>query len=163
MPDDDETADKYVLADEKFLAAGFDWYELSNWSKPGSQCRHNMAYWNGDNWWGAGPGAHSHIDGRRFWNVKHPNAYKEKMASTGNPMHEQEILDPHAIKSEATMLQIRLREGISSDGLGAEVSTKLQGYVDGGFLDPIAWKGGRVVLTRTGRLIADRIVREILF
>jgi oxygen-independent coproporphyrinogen-3 oxidase len=163
MPDDDETADKYLLADEKFLAAGFDWYELSNWSKPGSQCRHNMAYWNGDNWWGAGPGAHSHINGRRFWNVKHPNAYKEKMASTGNPMHEQEILDAQAIKSEATMLQIRLREGISTDGLDSTVLTNIQGYVDGGFLDPIARKGGRVVLTRTGRLIADRIVREILF
>jgi putative oxygen-independent coproporphyrinogen III oxidase len=92
MPDDDQTADKYLMADEKFSAAGFDWYELSNWSKPGSESRHNMAYWNGDNWWGIGAGAHSHIDGRRFWNVKHPAAYAKKLAESGNPMQEEEIL-----------------------------------------------------------------------
>jgi len=100
MPDDDETADKYVLADAKFGAAGLNWYELSNWSKAGSESRHNLAYWNGDNWWGAGPGAHSHIDGRRWWNVKHPTAYKEKISSGQSPMHEEEVLNDEQKNSE---------------------------------------------------------------
>ena len=77
--DDDLVADKYLIADKAFKEAGFEWYELSNWSKPGSESKHNMAYWNGDNWWGAGPGAHSHLNGKRFWNVKHPNLYKERI------------------------------------------------------------------------------------
>ncbi len=162
MPDDDETADKYLLADERFEAAGFSWYELSNWSKPGSQSRHNMAYWLGTNWWGAGPGAHSHLDGRRFWNVKHPNAYKERILSTGNPMAEEELLTEAAKQSESVMLRIRLREGISAAAFGSDVVLRLSDYVAQGYLDESGWSQGRVVLTRTGRLIADRIVREIV-
>jgi oxygen-independent coproporphyrinogen-3 oxidase len=162
MPDDDETADKYLLADERFEAAGLRWYELSNWSKPGSQSRHNMAYWLGTNWWGAGPGAHSHLDGRRFWNVKHPNAYKERILSTGNPMAEEELLTDEAKQSESVMLRIRLREGISAEAFGADVVLRLADYVAQGYLDESGWSQGRVVLTRTGRLIADRIVREIV-
>ncbi len=162
MPDDDETADKYLLADERFEAAGFSWYELSNWSKPGSQSRHNMAYWLGTNWWGAGPGAHSHLDGRRFWNVKHPNAYKERFLSTGNPMAEEELLTEAAKQSESVMLRIRLREGISAAAFGSDVVLRLSDYVAQGYLDESGWSQGRVVLTRTGRLIADRIVREIV-
>ena len=162
MPDDDETADKYLLADERFEAAGFSWYELSNWSKPGSQSRHNMAYWLGTNWWGAGPGAHSHLDGRRFWNVKHPNAYKERILSTGNPMAEEELLTEAAKQSESVMLRIRLREGISAAAFGSDVVLRLADYVAQGYLDESGWSQGRVVLTRTGRLIADRIVREIV-
>ena len=162
MPDDDETADKYLLADERFEAEGFTWYELSNWSKPGSQSRHNMAYWLGTNWWGAGPGAHSHLDGRRFWNVKHPNAYKERILSTGNPMAEEELLTEAAKQSESVMLRIRLREGISAAAFGSDVVLRLSDYVAQGYLDESGWSQGRVVLTRTGRLIADRIVREIV-
>ena len=162
MPDDDETADKYLLADEKFTAAGFDWYELSNWSKPGSQSRHNLAYWNGDNWWGAGAGAHSHIDGRRFWNVKHPAAYAQRVEESGNPMQEQEILTPSQARSEEIMLQIRLAAGISKNSLSEEEQRVLTTFLQGGFLVRSAWERGAVVLSTTGRLIADRIVREIL-
>jgi oxygen-independent coproporphyrinogen-3 oxidase len=162
MPDDDQTADKYLMADERFTKAGFDWYELSNWSKAGSHSRHNMSYWQNANWWGAGPGAHSHINGRRFWNVKHPNAYKEKLLTSGNPMQGEEILDSDAMHSEKVMLQIRLREGISLEGFDEALLHTLGEYLAGGFLEPSAWQSGRVVLTRTGRLIADRIVREIL-
>ena len=162
MPDDDETADKYLLADEKFTAAGFDWYELSNWSKPGSQSRHNLAYWNGDNWWGAGAGAHSHIDGRRFWNVKHPAAYAQRVEESGNPMQEQEILTPSQARSEEIMLQIRLAAGISKSSLSEEEQRVLTTFLQGGFLVRSAWERGAVVLSTTGRLIADRIVREIL-
>ncbi len=162
MPDDDQTADKYLMADEKFTAAGFDWYELSNWSKPGSACRHNIAYWNGDNWWGAGAGAHSHIDGRRFWNVKHPAAYTQKVIESGNPMQEQEILTADEARSEEIMLQIRLATGIPLSSLSPNEQRSLPGFLADGYLLGPAWEGGSVILSQTGRLIADRIVREIL-
>ena len=162
MPDDDQTADKYLMADEKFTAAGFDWYELSNWSKPGSECRHNIAYWNGDNWWGAGAGAHSHIDGRRFWNVKHPAAYTQKVIESGNPMQEQEILTADEARSEEIMLQIRLATGIPLSSLSPNEQRSLPSFLADGYLLGPAWEGGSVILSQTGRLIADRIVREIL-
>lgn len=162
MPDDDQTADKYLLADEKFTAAGFDWYELSNWSRPGSQSRHNLAYWNGDNWWGAGAGAHSHIDGRRFWNVKHPAAYTQKVLEAGNPMQEEEILTVEQARSEEIMLQIRLATGIARATLSEREESSLSDFLNGGYLVRESWERGSVVLSKTGRLIADRIVREIL-
>ena len=162
MPDDDETADKYLLADEKFIQAGFDWYELSNWSKPGSECRHNLAYWNGDNWWGLGAGAHSHVDGRRFWNVKHPAAYTQKVVESGNPMHDQEILTPEEARSEEIMLQIRLASGLSRNALSESEGKSLPTFLADGYLLPEAWENGHIVLSKTGRLMADRIVREIL-
>jgi oxygen-independent coproporphyrinogen-3 oxidase len=162
MPDDDETADKYLLADEKFKAAGLDWYELSNWSKPGSESKHNLAYWNGANWWGAGPGAHSHIDGKRWWNVKHPTAYKEKISSGQTPMHDQEELTREEKTSERIMLEIRLARGIDSKTLTAEQISTLEGFKNQGHLLEDSWASGRIVLSTSGRLIADRIVREIL-
>ena len=162
MPDDDETADKYLLADEKFTQAGFDWYELSNWSKKGSECRHNLAYWNGDNWWGLGAGAHSHVDGRRFWNVKHPAAYTQKVIESGNPMHDQELLTRDEARSEEIMLQIRLATGLSLSALSESEAKSLPTFLAEGYLLPSAWENGQVVLSKTGRLMADRIVREIL-
>ena len=162
MPDDDETADKYLLADAKFAAAGFDWYELSNWSKPGSECRHNMAYWNGDNWWGAGAGAHSHINGRRFWNVKHPSAYTSMVTESKNPMHEEEFLTANEKRSEEIMLKIRLASGLDRVALTVREQDSIAGYVGEGYLQSEQWDNGSVVLSKTGRLIADRIVREIL-
>jgi oxygen-independent coproporphyrinogen-3 oxidase len=162
MPDDDETADKYLLADAKFSAAGLNWYELSNWSKAGSESRHNLAYWNGDNWWGAGPGAHSHIDGRRWWNVKHPTAYKEKISSGQSPMHEEEVLNDEQKNSERMMLEIRLAKGIDAKTLDSGQLAILEGYKNQGHLLADSWAAGRIVLSTSGRLIADRIVREIL-
>jgi len=162
MPDDDQTADKYLIADDKFTAAGFDWYELSNWSKPGSECRHNLAYWNGDNWWGAGAGAHSHIDGRRFWNVKHPAAYTQKVLESGNPMQEQEILTAAEARTEEIMLQIRLATGLQISSLASSEQSSLLGFLEQGHLLQPFWSDGRVVLSQSGRLIADRIVREML-
>jgi oxygen-independent coproporphyrinogen-3 oxidase len=162
MPDDDETADKYLLADEKFKSAGLDWYELSNWSKPGSESKHNLAYWNGANWWGAGPGAHSHIDGKRWWNVKHPTAYKERISSGQSPLHDQEELTHDQKSSERIMLEIRLARGIDSKSLTAEQLLILEGFKNQGHLLEDTWASGRIVLSTSGRLIADRIVREIL-
>ena len=162
MPDDDETADKYLLADEKFKSAGLDWYELSNWSKPGSESKHNLAYWNGANWWGAGPGAHSHIDGKRWWNVKHPTAYKERISSGQSPLHDQEELTHDQKSSERIMLEIRLARGIDFKTLTAEQLLILEGFKNQGHLIEDTWASGRIVLSTSGRLIADRIVREIL-
>jgi oxygen-independent coproporphyrinogen-3 oxidase len=162
MPDDDETADKYLLADAKFGAAGLNWYELSNWSKAGSESRHNLAYWNGDNWWGAGPGAHSHIDGRRWWNVKHPTAYKEKISSGLSPMHEEEVLNDEQKNSERMMLEIRLAKGIDAKTLDSGQLAILESFKNQGHLLADSWAAGRIVLSTSGRLIADRIVREIL-
>ena len=162
MPDDDQTADKYLIADDKFTAAGFDWYELSNWSKPGSECRHNLTYWNGDNWWGAGAGAHSHIDGRRFWNVKHPAAYTQRVLESGNPMQEEEILTAAELRTEEIMLQIRLATGLQICSLSSSEQSALLGFLQQGHLLQPFWSDGRVVLSQSGRLIADRIVREML-
>ena len=162
MPEDDQTADKYLLADEKFNSAGFTWYELSNWSKPGSECRHNIAYWNGANWWGAGAGAHSHIDGRRFWNVKHPAAYAQRILGSGSAMADQEILTDSQKRSEEIMLQIRLASGIKRSALTLAEESSLITYLEDDHLMSAAWEQGSVVLSSKGRLIADRIVREIL-
>jgi putative oxygen-independent coproporphyrinogen III oxidase len=162
IPDDDQTADKYLLADEKFSKAGFTWYELSNWAKPGSECRHNIAYWQGANWWGLGPGAHSHIDGKRFWNVKHPNAYRERLELNQSPIMESEVLVADQIESERVMLAIRLPAGISKASLTSQSLARIESYVTAGQLSAESWEAGVISLTRSGRLMADRIVREIL-
>ena len=162
IPEDDQTADKYLIADESFSKAGFDWYELSNWSKAGSECRHNIAYWVGANWWGFGPGAHSHVDGVRFWNVKHPAAYQDRLTTGAEPIQEREILTEEQMASERLMLEIRLKSGIAKSSLTAEQLDALESFRIGGALDPDMWAAQRVALTQSGRLIADRIVREIL-
>ena len=160
--DDDLMAEKYLLADQAFTAAGFTWYELSNWSKSGGQSEHNIAYWMNKNWWGVGPGAHSHLNGMRWWNVKHPNLYKSKISGNESPKLDQEILEPLQIESERLMLSIRLPSGISKDSLSSEQVKTLEPYLDSGALDLDKWGAGSVSLSLTGRLIADRIVREIL-
>ena len=162
VPDDDLMADKYLLADQLFSTAGFEWYELSNWAKPEGECRHNIAYWQGRNWWGLGPGAHSHIDGKRWWNVKHPATYRDRLLAGEFPAADSEILTATQIESERVMLEIRLRSGIARSSLDAAAIDRLQSYVAGAQLDAQSWADGLVVLTQTGRLIADRIVREIL-
>ena len=160
--DDDLMAEKYLLADQAFTAAGFTWYELSNWSKAGGQSEHNIAYWMNKNWWGVGPGAHSHLNGMRWWNVKHPNLYKSKILGNESPKLDQELLEPMQIESERLMLSIRLPSGISKDSLSSEQVKTLEPYLDSGALDLDKWGAGSVSLSLTGRLIADRIVREIL-
>lgn len=161
MPDDDETADKYLLADDRFEAAGLHWYELSNWSKPGSESRHNIGYWKGVDWWGVGPGAHSHIGGRRFWNVKHPSAYADRIIYTGDPKHSEELLDDTQKWNEEVMLGIRLVEGIERSAFTPEQLVILEDFRQDGHVIESAWERNRVVLSRSGRLLADRIVREI--
>jgi len=160
--DDDLTAEKYLMADNAFTKFGFNWYELSNWSKVNSESKHNLAYWLGKNWWGAGPGAHSHLNGKRFWNVKHPNLYKQKIDANESPVADSEDLKELQIESERLMLSIRLPSGVEKNTLNEQQISDLSGYVESGHLDKGDWDNGRATLTLNGRLIADRIVREIL-
>ena len=160
--DDDLAAEKYLLADKEFTAAGFQWYELSNWAKPDSLSKHNLAYWLGENWWGAGPGAHSHLNGKRFWNVKHPNLYKEKIQSNLSPIADSEVLEEIQIASEKLMLSLRLPSGVEKESLNQDQISDLSDYVESGHLDLLNWNQGRATLTLEGRLIADQILRQIL-
>jgi len=162
IPDDDETADKYLLADQLFHEAGFDWYEISNWSKPGSSCRHNVAYWKGANWWGIGPGAHSHINGRRWWNVKHPTAYRERIEEGHAPMQAHEILTEEEMAREEIMLLLRLPAGLSLERFNTAQRTALEEFAAQGYFEQDPWERGLLTLSRSGRLIADRIVRELV-
>ncbi|NBO06897.1 MAG: coproporphyrinogen III oxidase [Actinobacteria bacterium] len=162
MPPDDQSADKYLLADQLFEAAGFSWYELSNWSKPGGQCRHNIAYWDGSYWWGVGAGAHSYLSGKRWWNVKHPSSYQEKISHGQSPELSHEILTPENLSDEFIMLQIRRREGILHNRLNPSQIHRAEEFLSSGFLDFESWQDMRLVLSRSGRLIADKIVRELV-
>ena len=162
IPDDDETADKYIIADDRFRSQGFEWYEISNWAKPGSECRHNVAYWKGANWWGIGPGAHSHIDGRRWWNVKHPTAYRDRIQAKLAPMQGQESLTEPEIAREEIMLSLRLPGALSLARFSGEQRRALEDFLGQGHLEQSAWDAGMLTLTQSGRLIADRIVRELV-
>ena len=162
MPDDDETAEKYRMADDSFSKAGFTWYELSNWARPGGECRHNIAYWQNSEWWGLGPGAHSHIENSRWWNVKHPNSYRAKITANETPIQEREELSLDNQRTENLMLAIRMNAGIELKNLSEEQCVAAEKYVGSEHLDLEKWERGALVLTQSGRLIADRIVRELL-
>jgi len=162
MPDDDETAEKYRMADDSFSQAGFTWYELSNWARPGGECRHNIAYWQNSEWWGLGPGAHSHIENSRWWNVKHPNSYRAKITANETPIQEREELSLDNQRTENLMLAIRMKAGIALKNLSEEQCVAAEKYVGSKHLDLEKWERGALVLTQSGRLIADRIVRELL-
>jgi oxygen-independent coproporphyrinogen-3 oxidase len=164
--DDDDHAAKYELADELISAAGLSWYEVSNWSRtPEQACRHNLAYWRGDDWWGIGPGAHSHVGGVRWWNVKHPTAYANRLGSGLSPAAGRETLDSETRNVERVMLEARLNSGLeiaSLGGLGDTGRHAVAGLIADGLVDPAFAFHGRLVLTLKGRLLADAVVRRIL-
>ena len=161
-PDDDLQADMYELADEAFHAAGLEWYEVSNWSTGvGKRSRHNLAYWRGTDWWGFGPGAHSHVAGVRWWNVKHPAAYAQRLASGSSPAAGRETLDDSQRALERVLLQTRIREGMPTAELAPAARPAVAGLVADGLVDGRAAVGGRVVLTRRGRLLADAVVHAL--
>jgi oxygen-independent coproporphyrinogen-3 oxidase len=161
--DDDVLADRYVMADETLAAAGFDWYEVSNWARtPEARCRHNELYWSDANWWGFGPGAHSHISGTRWWNVKHPARYTAMLQSGASPAAGRETLDPAARYTEKVMLGVRMRDGLPTYDLTSEARRALPQLATWGLLDASEVAAGRVVLTQRGRLMADAVVRELL-
>lgn len=167
-PDDDLQADMYELADARLAAAGFDWYEISNWARRasggasgGNQSRHNLAYWRGNDWWGFGPGAHSHVAGLRWWNVKHPAAYAQRLAASESPAAGTERPDPEAHMLERVLLLSRLAEGIATSELPADKRSRVAGLIADGLVDAGAAIRGRVTLTLRGRLLADAVVREL--
>ena len=176
-PDDDDMADKYLLADELLRAAGYDWYEVSNWAKGGITgpfaCRHNMAYWNSDNWWGFGPGAHSHLAGERFWNVNHPRKWAEFLANGELPIADSERLTEPQRALETVFLRLRLASGMTVTeveaaraALGYAESDELRNLVYDLVRDELIKREvfsaeQRLVLTPKGRLLADQVVRTL--
>jgi putative oxygen-independent coproporphyrinogen III oxidase len=157
--DDDVLAQRYELADARLRDAGFDWYEVSNWSRPGGQCRHNIGYWDGGEWWGAGPGAHGYVGSTRWWNVKHPNAYAQALADGRLPVADFEVLDADTAHVEDVMLRLRLRRGLPTDALSDDERARARTAVADGLLRT---DGDRLVLTDRGRLLADGVVRTVL-
>ncbi|QEW00138.1 coproporphyrinogen III oxidase [Microbacterium caowuchunii] len=161
-PDDDLQADMYELVDDLAGAAGFDWYEVSNWARGEShRSRHNLAYWRGTDWWGFGPGAHSHVSGVRWWNVKHPAAYAQRLAQGISPAAAREIPDADATTLERVLLQSRIREGLPVDLVPASRRPQVAGLIADGLVEGADAVRGRVVLTRRGRLLADAVVRAL--
>ncbi|HJA05479.1 MAG TPA: radical SAM family heme chaperone HemW [Candidatus Microbacterium stercoravium] len=162
-PDDDLQADMYELADGLLNAAGYDWYEVSNWSRGEHQrSRHNLSYWRGADWWGFGPGAHSHVAGLRWWNVKHPAAYAQRLATGCSPAAGRETPDAEQRTLERVLLETRIREGMATADLPSEGARRaVAGLVADGLVDGARAVRGRVVLTLKGRLLADAVVRAL--
>ncbi|HWM16091.1 MAG TPA: radical SAM family heme chaperone HemW, partial [Microbacterium sp.] len=161
-PDDDLQADMYELGDDLLGGSGYDWYEVSNWARePKYRSRHNLAYWQGTDWWGFGPGAHSHVSGVRFWNVKHPAAYAQRLAAGESPVAARERPDATARALESVLLRTRIREGLPISELLAEGRQAVAALIADGLIDGAAAVRGRIVLTRRGRLLADAVVRAL--
>jgi oxygen-independent coproporphyrinogen-3 oxidase len=161
-PDDDAMADRYVAADDLLAAAGLRWYEISNWAAgEGAQCRHNLLYWASGNWWGIGPGAHSHVGGTRWWNVRHPSAYAARVSAGDSPAQAREILTERERRTERILLLTRLAEGCPLTELDPAGRDAARVAVADGLAEPEAHRAGRVVLTQRGRLLADAVVRDL--
>jgi oxygen-independent coproporphyrinogen-3 oxidase len=158
-PDDDVLALRYELVDGALRDAGFDWYEVSNWSRPGGECRHNLGYWAGGEWWGAGPGAHGYVGETRWWNVKHPSAYAHSLAERQLPVGDFEALDVAERHTEDVMLRLRLRTGLPLAVLGDDERRRAEVAVADGMVERSAES---LVLTDRGRLLADAVVRDLL-
>jgi oxygen-independent coproporphyrinogen-3 oxidase len=159
-PDDDDLADKYLLADHRLAEAGLEWYEVSNWSRDrATRCRHNELYWTGGHWWGVGPGAHSHVGGVRWWNVKHPAAYAGRLAAQTSPAAAREPLDPEMRRVQPGLLESHPRFALPTLARDAPDGDDLADLVAGELVELHA---ERLVLTRQGRLLADAVVRDLL-
>ncbi|WP_167046870.1 radical SAM family heme chaperone HemW [Salinibacterium sp. ZJ454] len=162
-PDDDLQADMYELADRMLAEAGFDWYEVSNWSRTAEhRSRHNLSYWQGADWWGVGPGAHSHVGGVRWWNVKHPAAYADRILGGQSPAAGRETLDPETRRVERVLLRSRIRDGLSTGELTPAGRVAVAGLIADELVDPAAAIAGTIVPTLRGRLLADIVVRRLL-
>lgn len=152
-------AHRYELLDGWLSAAGLDWYEVSNWSRPGGECRHNLGYWNGGQWWGAGPGAHGFVGDTRWWNVKRPITYADRLDQRRSPVAEFERLGDRDRHVERVLLGIRLRDGLPTAALTASEQQRADVAVGEGLL---VRDNDRLVLTGRGRLLADAVVRDVL-
>lgn len=168
-PDEDLQADKYELADEMLAAAGYEWYEVSNWAKSAAssanRSAHNISYWQSQDWWGYGPGAHSHIGGVRWWNVKHPSAYSGKLSEGISPAAGREALDERTRLEERILLEIRVESGLSVEqakAVNPEAGKLIAGFIADELVEPAAAIRGTLKLTLKGRLLADSLVRQLL-
>ncbi len=160
MPDEDDLAEKYLMAERHLVDRGFRNYETSNWAMtPESRCRHNLAYWWGANWWGLGPGSHSHVSGVRFWNRRHPRSWVGELAAGRSPIQAGEYLTDEERRVERILLEVRLAEGLPLDLLTPSERGRVSGVVDGGLA---VVQDDRLLLTLPGRLLADGIVRDLL-
>jgi oxygen-independent coproporphyrinogen-3 oxidase len=148
-PDDDTQADQYVLATDRLGAAGFEWYEISNWARPGSECRHNLLYWTGGEYLAVGCAAHGHRDGRRHWNVRTPERYVAAIEEGRSPEAGSEELGDDERRVEGLQLAIRTRHGVPGSEVADEVVADLEGLVER--------REDRVVLTPEGRLLANEV------
>ncbi|SJN12451.1 Hypothetical radical SAM family enzyme in heat shock gene cluster, similarity with CPO of BS HemN-type [Leucobacter sp. 7(1)] len=162
-PDEDLHAEMYELAEARFAEAGLHWYEISNWSRtPETRSRHNLSYWTGEDWWAAGPGAHSHVGGVRWWNVKHPGAYASRVHAEVSPAHSREVLTPEARRDERVLLETRIADGLPTEVLTAGERSAIPGLIAEGLIEGKAAIGGRVIPTLRGRLLADTVVHQLL-
>jgi oxygen-independent coproporphyrinogen-3 oxidase len=162
-PDDDVAAARYELIDERLTAAGLHWYEVSNWaSSTEARCRHNLGYWLDGDWWGLGPGAHSHLAGSRWWNVKHPARYAALLAAGEPPEAGREELTDAERATERVMLRLRLASGLPLGLLDEAGRAAASRATADGLLDPAALAAERAVLTARGRLLADGVVHALL-
>jgi coproporphyrinogen III oxidase-like Fe-S oxidoreductase len=155
-PDDDDQAEKYVVADDTLRAAGLDWYEISNWARPGAECRHNLLYWEQGDYLAVGAAAHGHRAGRRWWNVRTPERYIDAIRSSRSPESGAEDLDDAIRAEEAFVLAVRTRAGAPVPA-GAE--TVAADLAAAGLVEPA---GGRITLTRRGRLLASDVTARLL-
>lgn len=168
-PDEDLQADKYELAEEMLNAAGYAWYEVSNWAKVSdsedNRSAHNISYWQSQDWWGYGPGAHSHVGGVRWWNVKHPSAYSGKLSEGVSPAAGRETLTDRTRLEERILLEIRVESGLSVEQVklvNPDMGKLIAGFIADELVDPAAAIRGTLRLTLKGRLLADSLVRQIL-
>jgi oxygen-independent coproporphyrinogen-3 oxidase len=160
-PSDDVAAHRYELIDNRLQSLGMTWYEVSNWAKPGGECRHNIAYWRNQDWLGIGPGAHAHSAGTRSWNLKLPAAWAARVDEGVSATADLEVLDQSDIKHEDIMLGLRLREGLHLSALGEAGFAQAELAVGEGLLDPESFTAGKAVLTFQGRLLADGLVARL--
>jgi putative oxygen-independent coproporphyrinogen III oxidase len=154
--DEDALATRYAIAEDALVAAGLDWYEVSSWARTcADRCRHNEGYWSGADWLAIGPGAHGHLDGRRWWNVRHPAEWAARLARGEAPVAGGERLTPRQRRLERLMLEVRRREGVDHGLASSEAAAAL---VDDGLLRR---HGDRLVLTLRGRQVADLVTRRL--
>jgi len=162
VPGEDVIVDRFETAERVLADAGLHWYETCSWATtPDAWCRHNLGYWGGGDWWGAGPGAHSHVGGVRWWNVLHPRAWSEKLARGTSPAAARETPDSDEVRLERVMLGLRLRSGVALDELTHTGRTAAQRHRDEGLLEPDDHAAGRAVLTLRGRLLADPVTIDL--
>ncbi len=162
QPDEELQADQYELADELLEASGYGWYEVSNWATDAAhRSRHNLAYWTGQDWWGIGPGAHSHVGGVRWWNAKHPAAYAERLARGVSPAVGRETLDAETRRVEDVLLRSRIVDGLPIEVLDDSGRAAVAGLIADDLIEGRDAIAGRIVLTRRGRLLADAVVRRL--